>query len=540
MDVSWQNAGTGTPLWRNGPPDKPVLCNACGSRWRTKGSLANYTPMHRNDNIDDDEPRVSKLKPPTSKLKSQKKKTNHIIMENGPFSSQNFRKMGDDDPSYRSSSGSAVSYSGSCAPYGAADASEMTGSAQSHAWESLVPSRKRSCVTRPKPSPVEKLAKELNSIMHEEKLYYLSESSEEDLLYHSETPIGSFEIGSGSVLLRHPNSKSLEEESKTSSIPADNKSYITSESYSDSASFVVHSGNKAAINLNLPTARSKKSPLHMEDNARRDKLHYENQHVLESVDSPLVSVDLEDVINYTNFMKYLTKEDRRQLLKFLPPVDSLTPPESLRSMFSCIQFSDAIDSYQMLLREGILDPSLCGDEEWKKVKTLALTNLTKCSWLECYKQKKGAKETGGVGGISGPEGFTKSTMKPLKRPRDTHFQSDAELDGTMRSPLRVLKSGALALQFESSSLPKSSYATEDSTCTGGAPNLFMLPLEKLPLLVPSQYAVSDQDLLLEIPLNARHPEAELLCQPSQLMSSITSSSTSMGGVAEGEGYLKQP
>jgi hypothetical protein len=116
----------------------------------------------------------------------------------------------------------------------------------------------------------------------------------------------------------------------------------------------------------------------------------------------------------------------------------------------------------------------------------------------------------------------------------------AELDGTMRSPLRVLKSGALALQFESSSLPKSSYATEDSTCTGGAPNLFMLPLEKLPLLVPSQYAVSDQDLLLEIPLNARHPEAELLCQPSQLMSSITSSSTSMGGVAEGEGYLKQP
>jgi hypothetical protein len=83
--------------------------------------------MHRNDNIDDDEPRVSKLKPPTSKLKSQKKKTNHIIMENGPFSSQNFRKMGDDDPSYRSSSGSAVSYSGSCAPYGAADASEMTG-----------------------------------------------------------------------------------------------------------------------------------------------------------------------------------------------------------------------------------------------------------------------------------------------------------------------------------------------------------------------------------------------------------------------------
>ncbi|ONM15345.1 GATA transcription factor 26 [Zea mays] len=269
MDFSWKNGGAGTPLWRNGPPDKPVLCNACGSRWRTKGSLANYTPMHRKDDIDDDEPRVSKLKPPTSKLKSQKKKPNHIIMENGPFSGQNFRKMGDVDQSYRSSSGSAVSYSESCAPYGAADASEMTGSAQSHAWESLVPSRKRSCVTRPKPSPVEKLAKDLNFIMHEEQLYYPSGSSEEDLLYHSETPVGSFEMGSGSVLLRHPNSKSLEKESEASSIPADNKSYITSESYSGSASFAIHNGNKAAINLNASNARLKKSPLHMEDNARR-------------------------------------------------------------------------------------------------------------------------------------------------------------------------------------------------------------------------------------------------------------------------------
>ncbi len=37
---------TATPLWRNGPPEKPVLCNACGSRWRTKGTLLNYMPMH--------------------------------------------------------------------------------------------------------------------------------------------------------------------------------------------------------------------------------------------------------------------------------------------------------------------------------------------------------------------------------------------------------------------------------------------------------------------------------------------------------------
>lgn len=33
-----------TPLWRNGPQEKPVLCNACGSRWRIRGSLENYIP----------------------------------------------------------------------------------------------------------------------------------------------------------------------------------------------------------------------------------------------------------------------------------------------------------------------------------------------------------------------------------------------------------------------------------------------------------------------------------------------------------------
>uniref|UniRef100_A0A453CK91 Uncharacterized protein n=1 Tax=Aegilops tauschii subsp. strangulata TaxID=200361 RepID=A0A453CK91_AEGTS len=50
---------------------------------------------------------------------------------------------------------------------------------------------------------------------------------------------------------------------------------------------------------------------------------------------------------------------------------------------------------------------------------------------------------------------------------------------------------------------------------------------------------SDQDLLLEVPLNVRQPEAELLCQPFQL-SSVTRSSSSADVVADGEGRLKQP
>nr|KAJ0194886.1 hypothetical protein LSAT_V11C700372690 [Lactuca sativa] len=42
-----------TPLWRNGPPEKPVLCNACGSRWRTRGTLNDYIPKHALKNVQD-------------------------------------------------------------------------------------------------------------------------------------------------------------------------------------------------------------------------------------------------------------------------------------------------------------------------------------------------------------------------------------------------------------------------------------------------------------------------------------------------------
>ncbi|XP_037480244.1 GATA transcription factor 26-like isoform X1 [Triticum dicoccoides] len=406
---------TSTPLWRNGPPDKPVLCNACGSRWRIRGTLVNYTPAHRREDTGASEARPDKLK--LKGQKQPKKRPNRSIVKDEPWSDQNFWKMGNADTSNRSGSGSAVSYSESCAPYGSVDAREMAGSAQSHAWDSLVPSRKRSCVTRPKPSPVEELVEELNSILHEEKLYCLSAgSTEEDLLYHNETPVGSFEIGYGSVLLRHPNSKSAEEESEANSVPADSKSYITSESYSGSASFIAHSEIKGASNSNAASEKLKWSPMETHDSARRDELHYSNQHILESADSALVSVALED------------------------------------------------------------------------------------------------KEVGGL---------TKSSMRSLKRPYESQPQSftDAEVRaGTMR--IASSRSGAMAssCQLRSSFLPKSGNATRASL------NLFMLAPDKLSSMMNPSDKDSDQDsLLLEVPRNAPHPEAELLlcCPPPSQLSSVT-------------------
>jgi hypothetical protein len=117
--------------------------------------------------------------------------------------------------------------------------------------------------------------------------------------------------------------------------------------------------------------------------------------------------------------------------------------------------------------------------------------------------------------------FCRFVMLVAQTRSDSLFLCNAELKVTVRSPKRVLRHGVLAPQCRSISLPKSGYDTKDLACTGGALNNY-----------------SDQHLLLDIPVNARHTEAELLYQPSQL-SSVTCSSTSMGGIGEGEGCLKQ-
>lgn len=38
---------TASPCWRRGPPEKPVLCNACGTRYSVKRSLEGYFPGRR-------------------------------------------------------------------------------------------------------------------------------------------------------------------------------------------------------------------------------------------------------------------------------------------------------------------------------------------------------------------------------------------------------------------------------------------------------------------------------------------------------------
>ncbi|WJX60514.1 hypothetical protein P8452_45716 [Trifolium repens] len=518
---------TSTPLWRNGPPEKPILCNACGSRWRTKGTLANYTPLHARAETDDfDDQRASRVKSislnKNKEVKSLKRKQNRDNVASGGGLAydynQGFQKAFDEDISNRSSSGSALSNSESCAQFGGTDASDLTGPAQSVVWDTTVPSKKRTCVGRSKPSSVEKLTKDLCTILHEQQSYF-SASSEEDLLYESEAPMVSVEIGHGSVLIRHPSYVARDEESEASSLSFDNRQYLMSEAYSYSGAVLTHNGSSHTNFSSQGAEKARNSAVQgiKQEQVKSDKSQIERVQILGSHDSPLSSIDLNDVVNYEEFSRNLSNEEQQQLLKFLPAVDTAKLPDSLNVMFDSSQFKENITYFQQLLVEGVFDISLSGakPEDCKTLKRYALSNLSKSKWVEHYhflKRCKNRAEKSDTPGSTASANFANT-----KRKRDSRIQNFSEVKTIMRSPKRIIT--------------KTSYEgklVDDGTCYNPK-SLFPLPPDASSHLLDSFNFVeesSDQDLLLDVPSNNSFPQAELLHPNSSYGAQARTSSSS--------------
>ncbi|XVF52532.1 hypothetical protein PTKIN_Ptkin05aG0026000 [Pterospermum kingtungense] len=501
---------TSTPLWRNGPPEKPVLCNACGSRWRTKGTLANYTPLHARVEPDDyEDHRFSRMKSisinKNKEVKPQKRKSNDDTLVFAPDYNQGLRKFVEEDTSNRSSSGSAISNSESCAQFGSADASDLTGPAQSNVWDSMVPSKKRTCVNRPKPSPVEKLTKDLYTILHEQQSSYFSGSSEEDLLLESETPMVSVEIGHGSVLIRHPSSIAREEESEASSLSVENKQYLVNEAYSHSSCVPAYNDSKGIkfSGHGIEKAKTPLQGLHHEQLKR--EVQHEKSLMLESPNSPLCNIDLNDILNFEEFVKHLTNEEQQKLLKYLPPLDSATLPDSLKSMFESPQFKENLCYFQQLLAEGVFNISFPGvkSEDCKTLKRLALSNLTKSQLVErCHVLKKCKSSIRGSMIARGPNATASNNVVIMKRSRDGQSQNFPEVR-TFKSPKRVI----MKATHENKEL-----IDNDGSCFSPR-SLFAMPPDGSSLVMDSLHFVdesSDQDLLLDVPPNGSFPQAELL------------------------------
>ncbi|XP_027360178.1 GATA transcription factor 26 [Abrus precatorius] len=526
---------TSTPLWRNGPPEKPVLCNACGSRWRTKGTLANYTPLHARAETDDYvDQRVSRVKSISLNKNKEvtllKRKHNYDNVVSGGFApdyNQGFQKaVIEEDTSNRSSSGSAISNSESCAQFGGMDASDLTGPAQSVVWDAMVPSKKRTCVGRPKPSSVEKLTKDLCTILHEQQSYF-SASSEEDLLFESDTPMVSVEIGHGSVLIRHPSYIAREEESEASSLSVDNRQCPMSEAYSGAILMRNDSSHTSQV---IEKIRNFVGQGMQQEQLKSDKSHLER--ILGNHESPLCLIDLQDVVNYEEFLRILTNEEQQRLLKLLPMVDTAKLPDSLKVMFNSSQFKENLTYFQQLLAEGVFDISLLGakPEDCKTLKRLALSNLSKSKWVEHYnflklqrrKNRVGKSSTMGSTGTASTSvanGKASTNVANIKRMRDSRNQNFPELKTIMRSPKRVISKGGC----------EGKQAVEDGACYSPK-SLFALPPDASSLLLDSlnfDEESGDQDLLLEVPSNTSFPQAELLHPTLSLAAQTSTSSNSV-------------
>ncbi|XP_020586192.1 GATA transcription factor 26-like isoform X1 [Phalaenopsis equestris] len=554
---------TSTPLWRNGPPDKPVLCNACGSRWRTKGSLANYTPLHAREKNEWEEPKFAKmksisLKNKETKLLKRKKMCGIVETEyEMRFSEldENYARTFDGNASNRSSSGSAISYSESCAHFGVADGSDWTASAQSNVWDSSivpVPSKKRS-VIHPKPSPVEKLTKDLYSIWHEQQSSNLSGSSEEDLLVEGDIPMGSVEIGHGGVLLRYPSCKVIDEESEASSLPVDNK--LSSEAYSRSSSFPVNSESKRTHFSDAGVDKNKKSTFQMShEHAKREGVSPQNFSMVEDRDSPLRFVDLKDVVSLEVFMEHLTNDEQQRLMKYLPSIDTAKSWESLRNLFTSSLFMESLSYFQQLLQDGVFDLSFgqMSVEECRNLKFVLLNSL-KSRWVDHHGTLKDIKhkEPGADGGEKSANFLLHYDLVTTKRTR--HIQKGQIQDSKriMRSPKMAYRSSNTKPPLAKSSVQnpreiqsKELLATADLRGNEGAcfspTSLFTWPPDPSSDLLFTDDS-SEQDLLLDVRCSSSFPEAELLHHhPRNEKTSSNSSQAESFAAAEEESLCNFP
>ena len=72
---------TETQVWRKGPYETPILCNACGLHFKAKGTLANYLPKRalQNQSLDLDIEKASESSANLSNQTPGNKNCNKLI-----------------------------------------------------------------------------------------------------------------------------------------------------------------------------------------------------------------------------------------------------------------------------------------------------------------------------------------------------------------------------------------------------------------------------------------------------------------------------
>ncbi|KAH8969695.1 hypothetical protein BDL97_02G047400 [Sphagnum fallax] len=436
-----------TPLWRNGPPEKPVLCNACGSRWRTKGTLLNYMPMHSGGfGGAGSKEGVARRKKgshkrssdPACSHKRKEPSGGHVEIRTPASLHPLLLKDAEEELKTTSSLESGVFGPDS-------DALSRSSPVQSDSsaglgWEGPIPSRKRTPMVRGCTS-LEKLISHFQELMNESPPQSCptatSSESAEELLLEGTPSIMTVEKGVDIEFIQQ-NPMPLLQEPAVEVMSFLMESAVNVEAMQGmdarfSNGVVVEPLNEAPI---FP-AQGKEKPSHflkeMEDmgylqsdhrlvpnKALLENFPCNKQDVLQGCQSPLVFLEMKEILSFDTYTGLLTDQEQGQLASLVSPVDINRIPESLKEMFNSGQFEGALVNFQQLLSEGMFDslePGMDAGVLEHLQQLLTASDLNSSGWMERLSQLQiYNKHWGGSSDLSKNKELIKDKMNGCRVP----------------------------------------------------------------------------------------------------------------------------
>eukprot|EP00271_Cylindrocystis_brebissonii_P019283 TRINITY_DN581_c0_g1_i2.p1 TRINITY_DN581_c0_g1~~TRINITY_DN581_c0_g1_i2.p1 ORF type:complete len:1027 (-),score=136.96 TRINITY_DN581_c0_g1_i2:1988-5068(-) len=420
-----------TPLWRNGPPDKPVLCNACGSRWRTRGTLHNYMPLHAGGlglgtSSGKGKPKIittaTGTKPPpritpsgksqhnSSRTKHPSTKLRHASGGGGAAHPSDLHQYGEEEE--EEGEGYFGSFAGKSLPRGEyqrtlleeweasendASEDELLGTADRRRVVGMngqrgmgrsastgklpsVPSRKRTSSGRQRIAGAYQGGSTADwsfsassfrpvisgSVLSNESGEHMEDEFDDDELGMPSTSPG-LQLDGGMIGGYMPEERSFDrldsfgsaerrQEGRTGVPP---RPRLPSKRKTSGSFHRVPS--VGSLRLGEKKGLLSDSMAILPNRASLESFPYSKRSVLDSSQSPMVFLDLKDVVNLRTFYGSLTSEERASLMPMLPAVDSAQGQNSLTEMFASAQFESALLHFQQLISEGMFDPSEVGE-----------------------------------------------------------------------------------------------------------------------------------------------------------------------------------
>ncbi|CAK9217164.1 unnamed protein product [Sphagnum troendelagicum] len=437
-----------TPLWRNGPPEKPVLCNACGSRWRTKGTLLNYMPMHSGGfGGAGSKEGVARRKKGSHKRSSdpacshkRKEPSGGHVEIRTPASLHHPLLLKDAEEELKTTSSLESGVFGPDSDALSRSSPVQSDSSAGLGWEGPIPSRKRTPMVRGCTS-LEKLISHFQELMNESPPQSCptarSSESAEELLVEGTPSIMTVEKGVDIEFIQQNPMPLLQEPAvEVMSFLMESAGNVEAMQGMDarfSNGVVVEPLNEAPI---FP-AQGKEKPSHflkeMEDmgylrsdhrlvpnKALLENFPCNKQDVLQGCQSPLVFLEMKEILSFDTYTGLLTDQEQGQLARLVSPVDINRIPESLKEMFNSGQFEGALVNFQQLLSEGLFDslePGMDAGVLEHLQQLLTASDLNSSGWMERLSQLQiYNKHWGGSSDLSKNKELIKDKMNGCRVP----------------------------------------------------------------------------------------------------------------------------